>query len=55
MYRMSLSIHRSDYEMSGTVLDNVLEPVAVKYNERQFETAFNNMKNYIEAHVAGPA
>lgn len=48
-------VEHGDYEMTGTVLDKVLEPVAAKYNERQFETAFKNMKTYIEAHVAAPA
>lgn len=38
-----------DYEMTGTILDNVLEPVAAKYNERQFLTAFKNLKTIVEA------
>ena len=48
-------VEHGDYEMTGTILDKVLEPVAAKYNARQFETAFKNMKTYIEAHVAVPA
>jgi uncharacterized protein YndB with AHSA1/START domain len=48
-------VEHGDYEMTGTVLDKVLEPVAATYNERQFKTAFENMKTYIEAHVAAPA
>lgn len=40
-----------DYEMTGTVLDHVLEPVAAKYNERQFETALDNLKTYVEEQV----
>lgn len=41
-----------DYKMTGTVLDHVLEPVAKKYNERQFQTALNNFKTYVEEHAA---
>jgi carbon monoxide dehydrogenase subunit G len=48
-------VEHGDYEMTGTVLDKVLEPVAANYNERQFQTAFENMKTYIEAQVAAPA
>lgn len=45
----------ADYRMTGTVLDHVLEPVAKKYNERQFRMALNNFKTYVEEHVAVPA
>jgi uncharacterized protein YndB with AHSA1/START domain len=48
-------VERGDYKMTESVLDKVLEPVAAKYNERQFKTAFRNMKTYIEARVAAPA
>ena len=45
-------VEHGDYEMTGTVLDHVLEPVARKYNERQFETALATFKTYVEEHVA---
>lgn len=41
-----------DYTMTGTLLDPVPEPVAKEYNERQFQTALDNFKTYVEEHVA---
>jgi hypothetical protein len=41
-----------DCELTGTALDKLLEPVAVRYNTRQFDAALNTSKIYTEEHAA---
>lgn len=42
-------VQHARYELTGTVLDRVLEPVARRYNERQFERSLVNLRTVLEA------
>jgi carbon monoxide dehydrogenase subunit G len=48
-------VQRADYELTGSVLDKVIEPVAAGFNRRQFEAVLKNTKELIEAQVAQEA
>lgn len=43
--------HRTDYEFGESLRDRLLEPVATRYNNRQFKTHLQNTKDIIEAEV----
>ena len=44
--------HRADYEFGESLRDRLLEPVAKRYNNRQFKNHLQNTKDIIEAEVA---
>lgn len=45
-------VHRADYEFRESLLNRLLEPVATRYNNRQFETHLQNTKDLVEAERA---
>lgn len=42
-------VQRADYEFGGSLRERVLEPVAKRYNDRQFRNHLQNMKELLEA------
>lgn len=44
--------HRADYEFGDSLRDRLLEPVASRYNDRQFKNHLQNTKDIIEAEMA---
>lgn len=44
--------HQADYEFGESLRDRLLEPVATRYNNRQFKNHLQNTKDMIEAEVA---
>ena len=42
-------VQRANYELTGSVIDKVVEPVAAGYNRRQFKAVLTNTKELIEA------
>lgn len=44
--------HQADYEFGDSILERLYEPVATRYNNRQFKTHLQNTKDLIEAEVA---
>lgn len=44
--------HQTDYEFGESLRDRLLEPVAKRYNNRQFKNHLQNTKDIIEAEVA---
>lgn len=38
----------AEYEFTGTVLDRVIRPFAVRYNTRQFDSLLANLKDLLE-------
>lgn len=48
-------VHRADYEFGESLRDRLLEPVATRYNNRQFENHLQNTKDIIEAERATEA
>lgn len=45
-------VQRADYEFGDSLLERVIEPVAKRYNKRQFENSLRTSKELIEAEVA---
>lgn len=43
--------HQADYEFGESLRDRLLEPVATRYNNRQFKNHLQNTKDVIEAEV----
>ncbi|SFG11417.1 Carbon monoxide dehydrogenase subunit G [Halopelagius inordinatus] len=44
--------HQADYEFGDSLRDRLLEPVASRYNNRQFKNHLQNTKDIIEAEIA---
>lgn len=44
-------VHRADYEFGESLRDRLLEPVATRYNNRQFKNHLQNTKDIVEAEV----
>lgn len=45
-------VHQADYEFGNSLRDRLLEPVATRYNKRQFKNHLQNTKDIIEAEMA---
>lgn len=48
-------VNRVDYEFGDSLLERVIEPVAVRYNRRQFRSHLEHTKERIEAEVRAEA
>lgn len=48
-------IQQCEYEFGDSLLQRILEPVAKRYNKRQFEESLRTMKDLIEAEVSADA
>lgn len=48
-------VQHAEYELTGSVIDRVIEPVAAGYNRRQWEAVLTNTKELIEAQVVTEA
>lgn len=44
--------HRAEYEFGDSLLDRIVEPVATRYNNRQFKAHLQNTKDLIESEAA---
>ncbi len=44
-------VQRADYEFGDSLVQRVIEPVAKRYNERQFKNSLRTSKELIEAEV----
>lgn len=44
-------VQRCEYEFGDSLLERVIEPVAKRYNERQFENSLRTSKELIEAEI----
>ncbi|QCC46803.1 SRPBCC family protein [Halobellus limi] len=42
-------VHEATYEFGDSLLESLLEPVAVRYNDRQFRMHLQNTKDLVEA------